>query len=475
MNTSKHYLMAVLATAILLPATALRAQICQHPLDSVYALSTTGNIYSVSVTNAQLSAAIPASSSTLTTSANGLGYSSLNGKFYYFNKVGTGAAPSPQFVSYDRATNTLAVLPSPPSTITSTQKIRSGCVNNLGSGYYTINPIYNATTPALYFYNIATTSWSTITTSFVSPTSVSLNSTFNSLNSGDMAFDGSGNLWILASNASTYALYKVAAPVPTSPVGSVTAIQVVAPTATPGGVSITGLAFNAAGDLFLSTGAGNNLLYKMTSTLSGLILVGTLPVNDVGADLTACSAPLYVLPAAALLGFTAALQNNSVELGWTAIDDASISSYIIESSKDGEHWLAIAAIDKNQAAAGSSTLYRYTDRSYSGGKQYYRVLQVSADGKKVYSATRLINAIGKTEIAIGPNPSSNTITIYNASLSEQYLAQIFDHAGRLVMTRKAGNLQQTIDISQLPHGAYTLRLLAANTGKASSHPFIKLP
>ncbi|HTL08095.1 MAG TPA: T9SS type A sorting domain-containing protein [Chitinophagaceae bacterium] len=474
MHTCKHYLNAVLALGLLLPSTAVKAQICQHPTDSIYALSTTGTIYSVSVTNAQLGAVIPASSSTLTTSSNGLGYSSLNGKFYYFNKVGTGAAPSPQFVSYDRATSTLAILPSPPASITSTQKIRSGCVNHLGAGYYTINPIYNATTPALYFYSIATTSWSTITTSFVNPASVSLNSTFNSLNSGDMAFDGSGNLWILASNASTYALYKIAAPVPTSPVGSVTAIQVVAPTPTPAGVSITGLAFNAAGELYLSTGTGNNLLYKMTSSGYGLLLVGTLPINDVGADLTACSAPLFVLPTAALLGFTASLQNNSVAITWTAIDDASITGYIIETSTDAEHWTALAAVDKNQFAAGNNTAYHYTDRSYHTGRKYYRVLQLGADGKKTYSATRMVNANGSVLPGIAPNPASNTITLYNTAPNEQYLAQLFDHTGRLLITRKFNALQQQVDISQLPKGAYVLRLYAVGTGQASSHPFIKV-
>ena len=42
-----------------------------------------------------------------TTSSNGLGYSTLDGKFYFFNKVGTGAAPSPQFASYNPVTTTL--------------------------------------------------------------------------------------------------------------------------------------------------------------------------------------------------------------------------------------------------------------------------------------------------------------------------------------------------------------------------------
>ena len=69
-----------------------------------------------------------------------------------------------------------------------------------------------------------------------------------------MAFDGAGNLWIMLSKASQYALYKIAAPVPTTAVASVTAKQIIVNRATPIGVSFTGMAFNSAGTLYLTTG-----------------------------------------------------------------------------------------------------------------------------------------------------------------------------------------------------------------------------
>jgi len=458
-------------------APPIQAQICQHPTDSVYAMTTTGTMYALNVNNALLSPAIPASTSTGTLSANGLGYSVLNGKFYYFNKVGTSAAPSPQFVSYDPVTTTLTTLPAPPATITSAQKIRSGCVNHLGSGYYTINPIFNPTTPALYYYNIATATWATVTSSFVNPSAVSLNSTFNSLNSGDMAFDGKGNLWILLSNAANYALYKIAAPVPTTPVASVTAQQMIAPTATPGGVSITGLAFNASGVLYLSTGAGvapgNNLLYKLTTVSSGLTLVGTIPINDVGADLTECSAPLGVLPSSALLGFTAVAAHNEIDLSWTAIDDENVTGYIVETSKDAEHWIQLQSVDKKYNTSAYSTLYTYKDNQFVTGKNFYRVIQVSADDRKTFSAVRLVNSTGLRTVAIGPNPAKDIVYIYNAGNEGKYLAQVFDRSGKLVYTTSTGQTQQEVNISRLPKGSYILRLSSPVNGSSSSHQFIK--
>jgi len=440
-------------------------------------MTTTGTMYPLNVTDALIGTAIPASTSTGTTSANGLGFSTLNGKFYYFNKVGTGAAPSPQFVSYDPVTTALVILPAPPATITSSQKIRSGCVNNLGSGYYTINPIFNPTTPALYFYDIATATWTTVTSSFVTPAAVSLNSMFNTLNSGDMAFDGSGNLWILCSNAAQYALYEIAAPVPTGAVASVVAQQIIAPTATPGGVSITGLAFNSTGTLYLSTGAGggagNNLLYKIVTLAAGLTLVGTLQLNDVGADLTSCSAPLFVLPVSKLLNFTATLHNDAVALSWTALEDESTNGYEIEFSDDGDHWSLLTVVEKKYAYTSTPAYYNYQYHSYAAGNNFFRIVQSTADGKKNISAIKLINA-GKTQpIAVGPNPAKEMIYLFNTNNGTKYLAQVFDRIGRIVYSKNVDQTQQYINISQLPKGSYILKLSSAETGNLLSYQFLK--
>jgi len=470
---SKRYFLQIFIGCQLLAVTSSNAQICQHPLDSVYSMNTGGVIYPLNVNNALTGTAIPASSATGTASSNGLGFSILDGKFYYFNKVGTGAAPSPQFVSYDPVTTTLTTLPSPPATITSSQKIRTGCVNNLGSGYYTINPIFNPTTPALYYYNIATLTWTTITSSFVNPSSVSLNSTFNSLNSGDMAFDGAGNLWVLLSNTTNYALYKIAAPVPTTAVASVTATQIIGLTPVPtAGIAITGIAFNSAGTMFLTTGAGSDLLYKLVSVSAGLTLVGSITAGA-GGDLTSCSAPLSVLPVSALSNFAAVLHNNGVELSWEGREDESIAGYDVEYSKDGEHWTSIGSVEKKYSSQATTNLYSFVQPQYAPDNNFYRIVQKSIDGKQIVSAVRLVNARNTHMIAIGPNPAKDILYINNTGDTNKYLARIFDRSGRMVYTTSIDQMQQSINISRLQKGNYILKLSSAVNNGTFSYQFIK--
>lgn len=463
--------------AMLLTAGALQAQICQNPTDTVYSMSTTGVLYPLNINTALNGTGITTNLSAV--NANGLGYSSLNGKFYFFNQTATGAAPSPQFASFDPATSTFAVLATPPASITpaATQKIRTGCVNSLGSGYYTINPSASAgTTPSLYYYDILTDTWTTVTSLFQTPAAVSQNTTFHNLNSGDMAFDGQGNLWIICSNSTQYALYEILSPVPTTAVASVTVQQIIAPTATPAGVSITGLAFNGSGTLFLSSGsgggAGNNLLYKMTSVGSGLTLIGTLPINDLGADLTSCAAPMWVLSTTALSDFSA-IFHNGVELSWTAYEDGTTTGYQVQHSRDGIQWSNIALINKNAPGLASAAAYHFVHQAYNSGNNFYRIAQLSASAKETYSAIKMVNTKNLHTVYIGPNPVKDVIYFYNRDFSKKYLAQIFDRSGRLMLSSRIEQNQESLGVSSLPAGSYILKFSGTEDAGNMSYQFIK--
>lgn len=451
-------------------ASKMQAQICTNPTDTLYSMTTAGILYPLNVVSALNGTGVTTSATAV--SSNGLGYSLLDGKFYFFNKTGTGAAPSPQFASYDIATSILSVLPTPPASILNTQKVRSGCVNHLGSGYYTINPSSSGgATPALYYYNIATTSWTTITTSFLSPSSVSLNATFNSLNSGDMAFDGGGNLWILCSNTSNYALFKIAAPVPTTAVASITAQQIIASTPVPGTAAFTGIAFNSVGTLYLTTGNPDNKLYKLPSIAAGMTLVGSI-TTDIGADLTSCSYPLSVLASAPMTKFRAVLKDG-VNLDWDAAEDDQTLGYKVEFSMDATHWTTLAFINAQLSLTGSTVSYSYTHRQYIAGNNFYRIVQTSINGQEAFSAVKLINTKGNRSIIVGPNPAKDLIYIYNKGNSTKYLAQIFDRAGRLVYSAGINPSEGFVNIAGLQKGSYILKLSSPADNAFSSYQFIK--
>jgi hypothetical protein len=470
MKTIIKYLVAALLTA---GSIKVQAQYCQNPIDTIYSLTAAGQLYPVNVNNAL---AGPAFGSTGTgVNANGLGFSSLNGSFYFFNRCNTGVTGDTiQFVRYIPSTHATQVLADPPLTFTVADKIRSGCLNNAGSGYYTINPAATGG-PALYYYSVGTNTWVTVTQTFKNKSGGTI-ANITTLNSGDMTFDGGGNLWMVCSNSASYTLYKIKAPVPVVFTTSILIDTIIIPKATPGGVSITGIAFNATGKLYLSTGAGvgagNNKLYELATSTGSLTLKGTLPAGY-GDDLTSCSFPFGVLPVV-WVNFTARFQTNAVHLAWTANEKDNVTGYNVEYSKDEEHWSTIAYIKKNENGSGSLQAYSHIHEQFIAGNNYYRVVQLSSTGPSVNSVVKAVNTGDGRKIYIGPNPAKNTLYIYNRNNYSKYLAQICDQDGRLVYSTALEQGQASISIEQLPKGVYLLKLASVVINEApASYKFIK--
>jgi hypothetical protein len=219
-------------------------------------------------------------------SANAVGYNSVNGKFYFFQSPNN--SPSGKtFRSYDPATNSYAVLTSPAG---SSNIIRGGTTNN-GLGYYGLD-----ISGVLYYYNIATNAWTTITSTLLNQAGTNITSAFTSEPSGDLAIDGSGNMWILTSPGvgGSLHVYKINGPLPTTAQASLTAVVVATVT---GGFSLqaNGIAFSSTGEVFITTSNGN--LFRLNNDFS---------ITDIGAvtgatggpgDLAGCAFPLTPLSA----------------------------------------------------------------------------------------------------------------------------------------------------------------------------------
>ena len=461
------------------------AQLCTNPADTVYGLNSitgsgSGQIVSVNVNNAGANAiGSPAAGSA---NANGLGFSQITGLFYFFNHIGN--SDFTEFVSYNPVSGSKVAktIPSGPALPLSTSgKIRSGTVTRDGTGYYMVFPGattamgYPVTNPAFYYYSISLNTWTRLTQSFQDVLGNNV-AEIKTLNSGDMAFDGSDNLWMLVSNSTQYALYKINAPLPTAAVASVTVDTIVPVTSNPiSGVSFTGIAFNSTGKMYLSTGsgvgAGNNKLYEMT-TPGVLTLKGTLPVNGYGDDLSSCVYPPGVL-GISWANFSASLQNNSVKLLWKVNETEDVTGYDIQFSNDAEHWQMIYHLDRNSNSPGLKT-YSYVHNGYIQGKSYYRIVQQFQSNKKNISDTRLIDTRNIGKINIGPNPVNDVIYFYNKDDNAALLARVFDNAGQLVYSTIVSPEQQSINVSHLPKGNFILRLSSVNANESpQGHRFFK--
>src|SRR5450432_3630805 len=131
-SLSHHIFFAICLSLFL---TNAHAQVCSDALDTIYGLSTAGQVVGINVNNGgAVNIGAPSAGASNT---NGVGFNSANKAFYYFNISG-GSAGSQQFISYDPSTSTKTVLAAPPATVLAAHQIRSGCNSMAGTGYYMI-------------------------------------------------------------------------------------------------------------------------------------------------------------------------------------------------------------------------------------------------------------------------------------------------------------------------------------------------
>ncbi len=453
-----------LIAAILFPATVLVAQVnvCANPGKTVYGLASTGMIYPIDLTTGTAGAAItPAYTGNAASQSNGMGYNNFNGKFYYFKRNPGGSTQ--EFVSFDPTTNTYTVLASCPTSNT----VYTGCVSYDGVGFYTMD--INA---ELFYYNINTNTWSSITSNFVDQFGNNISSTLSARSGGDIAIDGLGNLWILCSSASQFGLYRINASLPTSARATVNATQVISPlTATPTGKAFAGFAFDPIGNIYLATNSGDNKMYKVAA--GGVVtFVGNITQNGAGNDLTSCSYPMSVLPII-WNSFTANLiSDNRVSLEWGISAASNEKVFFVEQSTDAVNWNEIATVAA-KANTGADRTYNYVASIQQTGRVYFRIRQVDQQDKTSYSGIKTISTSKSATVAVWPNPATQQLFIQNDKNGAVAVkAQFFDQAGRKVKETLLQSGVNVVSLQSLQSGTFVLRVINAD-GSAQQQLFVK--
>jgi hypothetical protein len=427
------------------------------PITFIYGLTSNGEIYEINSNTAATHKTIKNNSysGNSPSSANGLAYNTVNGKFYYFKRNVTS---SPQeFVSFSPSTNTVTIL----ATSTCSDDVHTGCISFDGKGYYTVDIQGN-----LNYYNIAANTWTKITSNIVDQFNADVDAVVRTQSAGDMAIDGYGQIWFVTSSNTNYGVYKLPAPMPTTAVAKLTVSRVIAPTAsTPSGNSIAGVAFNANGQLFLGT-RGDDKLWLLQNS-STLTFVGNFTNSDAGNDLTSQNFPIGSILPVKWVSFNASVENkNEVSLSWDVIEQQNQGFYV-QHSQDGNKWENITFI-KSKKVPEIVAKYSYSYTADLSGKQYYRIEQVDVDGKQTYTEVRTItlNTDG-LNMAVWPNPAKNNINIDNKNTKTDMVskAQLFDFSGRMSMEKQLQPGVNSIDISSLPAGTY---LVKANINNGNS-------
>ncbi len=159
--------------------------------------------------------------------------------------------------------------------------------------------------------------------------------------------------------------------------------------------------------------------------------------------------PETILPVT-LVSFTASPVNHTVLLQWQVANVVNANHYEIESSTDATHYTTIGQVVSKGNVGG----YQYTDQNPSLTKtNFYRLKEVDNDGKYIYSAVRFVK-FNISLLTITPNPATAFINITSATDNLQI--NIYDAAGRKVVSQKLNGASAQINIASLPKGVYTV-------------------
>ena len=156
----------------------------------------------------------------------------------------------------------------------------------------------------------------------------------------------------------------------------------------------------------------------------------------------------------------ATIVNDNTVVKWGTAQESNTRQFDVEHSTDG---LLFTTIGNLPAAGNSATAraYQWIDPAPVPGLHYYRIKQTDNDGKYTYSAvvtTLYRNRLTKTIAA--PNPAGKYVMLVFAVPATQSVLHLYNAAGQLVLTGKVdkGALQQSVDVSALPPGVYTLQM-----------------
>ncbi|MEL6986700.1 MAG: choice-of-anchor V domain-containing protein [Bacteroidota bacterium] len=158
-----------------------------------------------------------------------------------------------------------------------------------------------------------------------------------------------------------------------------------------------------------------------------------------------------------LLGFYANLnEKGQIELNWATAIEVNSDYFVIEKSENGIDFDEIGQVN----AAGSSFNnfdYQFTDIQSRNGLYYYRLKLVDKDASFEYSKSISIEVENEiSKLRIFPNPVLD-VTTFNLSDLEETHVNIFDAAGKSILSRVIFNGDNSMDLSHLAKGNYFVR------------------
>ena len=157
---------------------------------------------------------------------------------------------------------------------------------------------------------------------------------------------------------------------------------------------------------------------------------------------------------------------NKVALNWKYVTDETIARFEIQRLNAGDKFETIEKLE--QKGTNGLAQFNYIDANPYGGKNFYRIKAIQADGKEVFTNTKMIDIAITGQLSIVksyPNPATN---VFNVTLispaAKQSLVKVYNTTGVLVQEQKAalnqGSNNVQLNIEALPAGVYNVVIIA---------------
>jgi hypothetical protein len=286
--------------------------------------------------------------------------------------------------------------------------------------------------------------------------------------SGDLAFDNKGNMYVLAGSSSGVNIYTM----PTSgPGGKLSKKWKVTNTSGQNfGLAVTGTVFDSNGDMYFSALDGIYFIdYSAVNAVTATAVVQKVSDNFGLMDLAtsqfpaAWTPPLVVLPVR-LIQFSGALNGEKVYLNWRVAANETGNYFELEKSYNGTSFKTQTLIF-NTDKQGEET-YSFVDASSSSENVYYRLKTVNKDGSITYSNIVFFRAQAKqsASLTLVQNPVQSAVN-FNYIASQNVAADIavYTSNGVRILSQKhslqKGNNSLTISLNNmLKKGIYLLEV-----------------
>lgn len=156
--------------------------------------------------------------------------------------------------------------------------------------------------------------------------------------------------------------------------------------------------------------------------------------------------------------FSAAAGSGGIQLTWMVGTESNVNRYEVERSSNGKTFTKIGSV-----LAANLVTYKYLDKVYSTGSNYYRLKTVDNDGTFKYSKTVLYK-VGKNGIALRayPVPAENETVLQHDASKGKDLIRLLSADGQVVRVIKpqAGSVETPVNLSAVRPGLYIVQYIS---------------